>query len=96
MHTYARSGSILIESMGHLWAAFSPASGETILLNDETAAILEGLEGAPAGTDAVCALLSRDSGIAASELKELVETAWPKLLEAGLVRQALAGPNPLP
>ena len=94
MLAYARSDRILIEPMGHLWAAFCPVSGETILLNDETAAILECLESAPAGTDAVCELLSRDSGMAAPELAGLVEAAWPRLLEAGLVRTVDPASNP--
>ena len=53
MGRYARIEGVLIEPIGHLWAAFSPASGETILLNDESASILEVLESEAADTDAI-------------------------------------------
>jgi PqqD family protein of HPr-rel-A system len=87
MASYARADGMLIEPVGHLWAAFSPASGETALLNDESAAVLELLEGGPSGTEAMAALLADDSGVDAAALGEVVESAWPRLVEAGLVRQ---------
>jgi hypothetical protein len=40
MH-YTRAPGVRIEPVGGAWAAFSPLSGETLLLNDEAAAILE-------------------------------------------------------
>ena len=84
----------MIEPMGHLWAAFSPATGETALLNDESAAILEVLEAGPAGTAEVCASLSVDSGLGAKDLFETVHAAWPRLIESGLVcEQALRHVN---
>lgn len=80
-----RVGGVLIEPMGHLWAAFSPATGETSLLNDESASILEVLEAGPAGTAEICASLSADSGLDAKDLFEIVHAAWPRLVESGLV-----------
>jgi len=77
--------------MGHLWAAFSPATGETALLNDESASVLEVLEAGAADTAAICANLSVDSGLDAKTLAEIVEAAWPRLIEAGLVREQPAG-----
>lgn len=91
MRRFARTDGILVEPIGHLWAAFSPVTGETALLNDESASILEVLELAPADTTGVCALLSLDSGIAPGELLELVKTSWTQLIEAGLVRELPEG-----
>ncbi|MGE5115557.1 MAG: hypothetical protein ACM3N6_03590 [Betaproteobacteria bacterium] len=87
MTKYVRADGLLIEPVGHLWAAFSPASFETLLLNDESAAILEVLEPGARSTEEVCSQLSVDSGIEASTLQVLVQGAWPRLVEAGLVRE---------
>lgn len=90
---YARLGGVLVEPIGHLWAAFSPATGETALLNDECASILELLEELTcATTDVICGHLSSDSGMPMQSLTELVENSWPRLLEAGLVRETSAHP----
>jgi len=73
--------------MGHLWAAFSPATGETALLNDESASVLEVLEAGAADTATICANLAGDSGLDVQTLAGIVEAAWPRLIEAGLVRE---------
>jgi len=77
--------------MGHLWAAFSPATGETSLLNDESASILEVLEAGAADTAEMCANLAADSGLDAKALAEIVDVAWPRLIEAGLVCEQATG-----
>ncbi len=87
MRRFARTKGILVEPVGHLWAAFSPVTGETVLLNDESASILEILELEPADTKHICAVLSSDSGNAADDLFDLVEGSWAQLIEAGLVRE---------
>jgi len=88
MGRYARTEGVLIEPFGHLWAAYSPASGETILINDESASILEVLEtGQVAETGAISRTLAADSGLDANDLAVLVEACWPRLIEAGLVRE---------
>ena len=87
MPGYTRADGVLIESLGHLWAAFSSTSGETALLNDESAAVLEVLEAGPSDTQGVASLLSSDSGVAMETLVGVVEATWPRLIEAGLVRQ---------
>jgi hypothetical protein len=79
MERYGRADGVLIEPLGHLWAAFSPLSGETTLLNDESAAILEMLESGDSDTSGICAALAEDSGL------DAVTGGWPRLLEAGLV-----------
>lgn len=87
MRCYARTGGVLIEPIGHLWAAFCTATGETSLLNDETASILEVLSLGAATTENVCLSLSADTGLGVEVLAETVEACWPRLIEAGLVRE---------
>ena len=85
MQRFARVVGVLVEPAGHLWAAFSPVTGDTTLINDESAAILEILELGPAGTDSVCANLAADSGLPVESLVDLVQSGWSQLIEAGLV-----------
>lgn len=83
---WSRVPGVLVEAVGRAWAAYSPATGETVLLNDESAAILEVLVNGPATTEAVAALLTVDTGIHAAELAVTLDAGWPRLIEAGLVR----------
>lgn len=92
MAHHARVDGVLVEPIGHLWAAYSPASRETILLNDESAAMLEILEAGPATTAEICETLASDSGLAAETLLDTVESSWPRLVEAGLVRKVNDAP----
>jgi len=82
---------VLVEAMGHLWVAFSPGTGETALLNDESASILELLEGGAGTTLSISAVLAEDSGLSSASLAEAVEACWPRLIEAGLVREQRTG-----
>ena len=91
MPRFARVDGVLVEPLGHLWAAFSPASGETALLNDESAAVLELLESGPSDTEAVASRLAIDCDVGAASLSEVVESTWPRLIEAGLVHRLDAG-----
>jgi PqqD family protein of HPr-rel-A system len=91
MRRYARTEGVLLEPVGHLWAAFSAATGETALLNDETAAILEVLEpGQSESSASIGAALAADIGVQADELAAVVEACWPRLIEAGLVEESKA------
>jgi PqqD family protein of HPr-rel-A system len=83
---FAIVSGVLVESLGTMWVAHSPISGETSLLNDESAAILEVLREGPDHPASVCAALSQDSGLPAEQLAPLVAAHWPQLLDAGLVR----------
>ena len=85
MERYGRADGVLVEPIGHLWAAFSPLSGETTLLNDESAAILEVLESGASNPSGVCAALADDGGLDPQQLVAAVAAGWPRLLEAGLV-----------
>lgn len=78
---------VRVASLGHLWAVYSPLSGETILVNDASAAILEILADGPLAQPEVCACLASDTGQTVAELTPLVDTCWPSLIDAGLVRQ---------
>ena len=86
MPRYARTEGALVEPIGHLWAAFSPLTGETALLNDESAAILEVLCSGSADTAQICAALSSDSGVDFDALMPLVSASWQSLIDAGLVK----------
>lgn len=87
MRHFARTEGTRVEAVGSLWAAYSAASGETALLNDESAAILEILDQGPAATGQVCQQLASDCRVAAHELTEIVEVCWSRLVDAGLVRE---------
>ena len=92
MTCFARIEGALVESVGPVWAAFSPVTGETSLLNDECAAILEILDLGPALSDEVCDMLASDSGMTAGSLASLVEQSWPHMIESGLVYEIRQSP----
>lgn len=85
MPRYARRPGVLLAPVGERWAAFSGASGETALLNDESAAILEVLAEGPADHEAVCRTLAADSGLEATDIAAAVEASWLSLVLAGMV-----------
>jgi hypothetical protein len=85
MPSYKKVDGILVEPVGHLWAAFSPSSGETALLNDECAAVLEVLNPDCCTSNEVAAVLATESGVEVAPLLHVVESTWPRLVEAGLV-----------
>lgn len=81
-----------LTAIGEGWVAYGGASGETLYLNDESAAILELLrDEGPASFDAVCRALAADSGIDVAELTPAVQQGWAPLVEAGLVVAVDAG-----
>ena len=82
---------MLAEAAGSLWAVYSPASGETALLNDESVAILEVLESGPCSTEAVCAELASGDPSEAAAMMSVIEASWSRLIDAGLVRRVDAG-----
>jgi PqqD family protein of HPr-rel-A system len=82
---FSRPSGLLVEPIGDGWVAFSPLSGETMMLNDETAAILEVLSEAPGDLESVCDALAADTGIPPSELMNRIAPNWIQLVEGGLV-----------
>ena len=80
---------VLVEPLGDQWCAFSPASGETHLLNDTSAAVLEILKSRPAiSADQACTVLAADVGLPVAEVELLVTEALRTFVTAGLVRVA--------
>lgn len=80
--------------MGDMWAAWSPVSGETQILTDESAAVLEVLLLRGSLTSKSAAEeLARDVGVDASLLEPTIELAWLPLEWAGLAcRGAVSAP----
>jgi len=90
MAVYAPVEGVLVEPVGELWAAFSPLSGETLLLNDTSAAMLEILSGGALDADGVCELLASDTGQDQAVINEVLSSCWSILVSAGLVRVSMA------
>lgn len=87
MSTYSGVPGSRVEPIGRVWAAFSPVSGETLLLNDTSAAILEILEQGPADTATVAAAFAADQGLSPAQIEPLLDASWQDLIAAGLVRR---------
>ncbi len=85
---------IRVEAVGDRWAAWSPASGQTHLLNDESAAILEVLgEHGPQNSHEAAGHLARETSIDPEQVNAAIALAWPSLEWAGFVRRV---PSPGP
>lgn len=71
--------------------AFSPATGLTVLLNDESAAILEALDGAPLFEHELAARLVGGEDMDANMDADMAQAhraladGWPTLIDSGLV-----------
>jgi PqqD family protein of HPr-rel-A system len=76
---------VRIEALGQFWAAYSPRSGETLIANDFSAAILEVLETGPMSVEALTAQLVDDAGGADNDVREGIATGLPLLVDAGLI-----------
>lgn len=85
---YERARGLRVESIGESWAAFSPVSGETLLLNDEAAAVLEILAEGPAELSALCAALAHDSHVPVTEVEASLSQSWEHFVRAGLVMES--------
>jgi PqqD family protein of HPr-rel-A system len=82
-----RVPGVALEPIGSSWAAFSPLSGETHLLNDTSAAILECLaERGAMPVDALCAELATLSGMTDADVADICAASWPTLVRAGVIR----------
>jgi hypothetical protein len=87
MRCFTRADGVLVAAVGQLWVAFSAATGETSLINDESAAILELLELGPATTASICFALRAEDDGPLDSMTEQIDECWPQLLGAGLVRE---------
>lgn len=84
--TLRRVPDLRIEPVGAMWAAFSPLSGQTSLLSDWSAAVLEVLEQGPLSEEGLFLALSSDSGTTVDQVEMMVHPAIRDLTEAGLIR----------
>ena len=87
MATYSRVPGVRVEQIGSGWAAFSPLSGETLLLNDSSAAVLECLEHGPADDASIARELADDAGMTQDAMARTLHTGWDALVSTGLVRR---------
>ena len=81
-----------LEAMGDVWVAYSPCSGQTHLLNDESAALLEWLQeiDCPGTTAAAAMAFASPNDPAGDTLAQRIEWAWVPLEQAGLIRGVAA------
>ncbi len=71
-----------------MWAAWSPESGGTYILTDESAAILELLqERGSLDSQSAAIALAEDVGSDASSLLAMVDLVWLPLEWSGLIRR---------
>lgn len=82
---YRIAPGVVMEALGESWAVFSPASGETLLLNAEAAAVLEVLQDGARDSGQVCAVLAEESGCSVDTLSNSLRDLWPQLSTAGLI-----------
>ena len=80
-----RVDRVVVEPVGAVWAAFSPLSGSTNLLNDLAAAVLEVLETGEMSAEAVYLALCQDSGNTLETIRAMVEPVLYTLVDAGLL-----------
>lgn len=97
MPRYKAGAGVRLESVGDMWAAYSPLSGETQLLNDESAVVLEWLLERGSGNAAQAASeLAEIAGMEAAELETRIRMAWPPLAAAGLIQRIAEPPTGSP
>jgi len=72
---------------GDEWVAFSALSGETHLINETSAAIVDLLdEEVPASIDSIVDRIVGETGLPHDEVRLLLADAWELLLHGGLIR----------
>jgi PqqD family protein of HPr-rel-A system len=87
---FACAAGLRVELLGDSWIAYSPLSGETMMLNDESAAVLEVLREAPGDIASVCRTLAADLDADPEQLMERIAPAWSLLIDNGLVVEGCA------
>jgi PqqD family protein of HPr-rel-A system len=81
---------VQLEDLETEFAAYSPLSGATHLLNDTSAALLEILRdkgSSGATSDTVLETLAEEADVPSADLLALIESHWGTLISAGLVRR---------
>jgi PqqD family protein of HPr-rel-A system len=82
-----------MQPLADRWAAYSDASGETLLLNTEAAAVLELLADGQMTASAICRCLAQDADMPIHSVAKAMCDVWSQLLEAGLIRTCQTPPN---
>lgn len=83
---FQRVPGVRVEPIGAEWAAWSPASGETHVLNDQASAILEVMDECSALSSAEIAdVLAEDVDLPAGELEPGIRVALLALEHSGFV-----------
>jgi PqqD family protein of HPr-rel-A system len=83
---YRLADGVRLEPLGNTWASYSAVSGDTVLLNNEAASILELLADGPKDAACVAATLAASTATDLAEMNEKLRIAWDQLLLAGLVQ----------
>ncbi|MEO7244263.1 MAG: HPr-rel-A system PqqD family peptide chaperone [Rubrivivax sp.] len=81
---------VLLEELEAQFAAYSPLSGATHLLNDTSAALLEILRdigSSGATSETVVQILAEDADMPSDAVIRSIESHWGTLISAGLVRR---------
>jgi PqqD family protein of HPr-rel-A system len=65
--------------------AFAPSSGETLLLNDECAALVEELQDGPGPLDEICCRLAAGLELDADDLRQRIAPVVQQLIDIGLI-----------
>jgi len=88
---FTRAPGVRVEALagdgGDEWVAFSALSGETHLINETSAAIVDLLdEEVPASIDSIVDRIVGETGLPHDEVRLLLADAWELLLHGGLIR----------
>jgi PqqD family protein of HPr-rel-A system len=84
---FVRPAGVLIEDVGASWVAYSPLTGGSHLINDESAAVLDVLVGAASlSEEAVVTALAVDFGVSVEQVRRMAAPGWTDLEAAGLIR----------
>ena len=81
----APSSALQVEPLGEAWVAYCARSGETLMLSNDSAAIIEVLRESAASADDVCRTLAAESGVNIDELQLRLSDAWAHLLDTGVI-----------
>lgn len=82
---FAPPQGLLLTPLDEVWVAYSPLSGETMVINNETASILEVLRERCGDLASVCEALAREVDLDPVDVAGTIGAAWKQLIEAGLI-----------
>ncbi len=86
----APPSGLLMAPLGEVWVVYSPLSGETMVINNETAAILEVLRERPGSLASVCEELAVEVEMEPADLANTIAGTWAQIVEAGLITEPIS------